>query len=67
MKRRGAPHAQIPDKLSLIYTPWAEKLANYRLPLSRREMSKRSKPIYQENMANAVLVANEGKEWGQWA
>lgn len=67
LKRRGAPHAQIPDRLSLIYTPWPEKLKNYRLPLTRRQASKRSKAIWQENIDNAVLVANEGKEWGQWA
>jgi hypothetical protein len=67
LRRRGAPHAQIPDRLTLIYTPWPEKLRNYRLPLSRKQMSKRSKAIYQENMEAGVLVANEGKEWGQWA
>jgi hypothetical protein len=67
LRRRGAPHAQIPDRLILIYTPWPEKLRNYRLPLSRKQMSKRSKAIYQENMEAGVLVANEGKEWGQWA
>lgn len=65
--RRGAPRAQVPDQLWLIPTPWPEKLKNYRLPLSRGEMSKRAKAVYHENIDNAILVANEGQEWGQWA
>jgi hypothetical protein len=52
--------------LSAIYTPDTEKTKNYRLPLSKREMAKRMAPIYHENMEKYTLVANEGKEWGQW-
>ena len=66
LKRRGALHAQIPDLLSLIPTPWSEKTKNYRLPLSRQQMSKLSKAIYQGNMREGVLVANAGREWAQW-
>ena len=66
LHRRGAPHAEIPALLSLIPTPWDEKLKNYRLPLSRSQARKRSKPIYLQNIEEGVLVANEGKEWGSW-
>jgi len=66
LHRRGAPHVEIPDLLSLIYTPWDKKLKNYRLPLSRNQMRKHSKSIYLQNIEEGILVANEGKEWGQW-
>ena len=63
LKRRGASHCEIPARLLNRPTPWPDKIKNYRLPLSRREMSKLSKAIYQENIDAGVLVANEGKEW----
>ena len=66
LKRRGASHAQVLDRLALIPTSWPEKLKNYRLPLSRREMGKRAKAIYYENIDRGVLVANWEQEWGQW-
>lgn len=64
--RRDIKRIQIPDKLDLIYTPWDKKLVNYRGNLSRRQMGKISKAIYEENIANKILIANEGKEWGKW-
>ena len=64
--RRGASHAQIPDLLSLIPTPWHEKLRNYRMSLSRQQMSKLSKATYQQNMREGILVANAGTEWARW-
>ena len=64
LKRRGKPHTQIPDRLSLIYTPWSEKLLNYRGNPSRKKVSRLSMAIYTENCEREVLVANEGKRWG---
>lgn len=66
LHRRGAPHMQLPDRLTLLPTPWPKKLENYRGNLGRRQMGKRSKAIYAENNERGVLVANEGKEWGSW-
>lgn len=51
---------------SVIHTPDEEKIKNYRLPLSKRDMAKAMSQIYHENMKNNVMVANEGKEWGKW-
>ena len=65
--RRGVRAATVPDAgLSLIYTPWPKKLANYRPGVGRREMHKRSLKLYEQNVARGVLVANEGREWGAW-
>lgn len=68
LQRRGARAATIPDDgLSLVYTPWGKKLANYMPGVGRREMHERSQDLYEENCARGVLVANEGREWGAWA
>ena len=53
------------DLLSVIPTPNKEKAKNYRLPISKREMSQRMKPILEENIRKRILVANEGVSWGQ--
>jgi len=67
LERRGGKTARLPaGLLRLIPTPKEDKLKNYRLPLSRREVKKLSTPIYEENIRNGVLVANVGKEWGKW-
>jgi len=66
LRRRGAAHTRIPDLLELIYTPWSMKLANYRGSPSRREVGKRSKKIYLENIDRGVLVANTETGWGKW-
>lgn len=66
LERRGKPHAQVPDALELIYTPWEKKLANYRIR-SRNAARRANKPVYEQNMRDGVLVANAGKEWGAWA
>jgi len=64
--RRGASHTQMPDLLSLIPTPWADKLINYRGNPSRSQVSKYSKAIYQSNIDSGVLVVNQDKGWGLW-
>lgn len=67
LERRGGKTARLPaGLLRLIPTPKEEKLKNYRLKLSRKEVKKLSTPIYEENIKNEVLVANVGKGWGKW-
>lgn len=59
LERRKVPTKYISSEyFSLIYTDNEKKTANYRLKISKREMSKLMKPIYEENIKNAVLVAN---------
>jgi len=64
--RRGAQHSILPGKkFYAITTPDAEKIKNYREPLSKAEMDKRGKVFYWQNIAEGVMVANlEG--WGAW-
>lgn len=67
MERRAGNYTTLSSSLwTNIPTPREEKLKNYRLVLSRREVGRRSRMIWMENIENAVLVANEGKEWGMW-
>jgi GT2 family glycosyltransferase len=67
LARRGLSVYTLP----LIYapgiaTPNIDKVKNYRLPLTKHRMKVMMAPIYQENIANNILIANEGKEWGVW-
>lgn len=64
--RRGATEAtyDLDAMLNLIRTPWDQKLANYRVPLSRADAHAYACAIYDENIRNEVLVANDGIEWG---
>jgi glycosyltransferase involved in cell wall biosynthesis len=65
--RRGMQCWTLPHSfVTGIPTPNAEKIKNYRLPISKHEMSELMTPIYMENIKNNVMVANEGKEWGSW-
>lgn len=67
LQRRGEKFGLMPDKLVYtLRTGNAAKVKNYRLDLTKREMMQRGSRIRAENNANAVLIANEGKEWGQW-
>jgi GT2 family glycosyltransferase len=67
LRRRGGKFGLVPDGLvSVIRTSNKDKVKNYRLNLSKREMSRRNHKILDENNANGVLVANESKEWGSW-
>ncbi len=66
MMRRGLKFGEVPRGLMhVIETPNEEKVKNYRLELSKREMSHRMHLIYDENKANNVLTANPGG-WGKW-
>lgn len=65
--RRGSKHGTLPDHIiDGIDTPKKKKSGNYRLQLNWHEMAELMYVHYRENNANQSLVANEGKEWGQW-
>lgn len=51
--------------MELIRTGWSQKLKNYRLVLSREEARSRASALYDENIRNNVLIANEGHRWGE--
>lgn len=66
--RRGGKTAYLPSQyVHVIQTPDEVKVQGYRLPISKREMSRRMARIYEENnKVNEILVANEGVPWGRW-
>lgn len=71
-RRNGKPLLFPNDLIGEIYTPNDEKLKNldnttyeHRYML-KKEMADRMKIIYNENIVNKVLVANEGKDWSKW-
>lgn len=49
----------------VIHTPDSVKEMNYRLLISKEEMSARMRPIFDENVSSGVLIANPNG-WGQW-
>ena len=66
LTRRGSQFGLLPSGLlHVIETPNDEKVKNYRLPLSKRQMHQQMRDIYTENNQAQMMVANEGKEWGQ--
>jgi hypothetical protein len=67
LRRRHVPQSYyyLDDMLRLQLTSKNKKVRNYRLPLSLQEMGRINKDIIDENDRLGVLVANEGKEWGQ--
>jgi predicted glycosyltransferase involved in capsule biosynthesis len=66
LQRRGKKFAHSPLGLvEAIYTPKAEKYRNIRSGHSRRWVETYSKSIYEENIANEVLVTNKDG-WGKW-
>lgn len=68
LQRRGEKFGLIPSGLMrVIPTSNEDKIKNFRLKLSKQEMYKLMRPIYEENATNYVLVANAGKPWGQWS
>jgi hypothetical protein len=67
MRRRGEKFGELSYKyIHDIPTPNEEKVKNYRLDIGKRGMADAMHPILEENIANNVMVANAGKEWGQW-
>ena len=66
LKRRGKKFESAPlGLIRFIYTPKPEKYKNLRSGMTRRQIEKYSKAIYEENIAKEVLVANKGG-WGKW-
>ena len=66
LQRRGGKFVSFPlGIITDIRTPNSEKVKNYRLALSKGQMSQRMKPIHEENIRDCVMVANEGAEWGE--
>lgn len=67
LRRRGGKFGLVPDGMvDTIITPNSQKLKNYRVRISKREMILHNKAIRDQNNAEGVLVANEGREWGAW-
>lgn len=65
--RRGGRVEVLPKSIfDRILTPDTEKVKNYRLDISKKEMSRRMRPIYEENVVNHVLIANTETGWGKW-
>jgi len=67
LRRRGAPFALLPDDLVYtLKTSNEDKVSNYRLNLTKREMMERGAQIRAENAAAGLMVANEYRLWGAW-
>ena len=65
LKRRNAQFGLLPDDLVFtLKTPNADKVSNYRLSLTKREMMERGTVIRQRNNAAGLLIANVGRLWG---
>jgi hypothetical protein len=67
LRRRGLEYATIDNHklITNLETPDEEKVKNYRLPLSKREMRKRMGRIYEENEVLGQMKAN-ADGWGRW-
>jgi len=64
--RRGGKVGIVPPPVEVVRTPWEKKMRHYRGHPGRAEMHQETLRIYEENQRYGVLVANEGREWGQW-
>jgi hypothetical protein len=59
------PHSIPHNLITIIPTPNEIKSQGYRLPIGKREMSKRGHLVFEENNRDGVIAANpEG--WGEW-
>jgi hypothetical protein len=68
LTRRGSQFGLMPDgAVRTVRTRNRDKVRNFRLKLSKREMILQNKAILRENNAARVLVANQGRKWGQWS
>lgn len=67
MTRRGLKTTILPKGLfEMIYTPDSKRVLNYRLKISKYEMSAMGAPFFEESEREQTLVANVGREWGKW-
>lgn len=65
--RRKGKFCQLPGGLmNVVPTSQEDKVKNFRINLSKREMSRLMHAIYIDNCHNNVMVANKGKDWGSW-
>lgn len=65
LRRRGLERWSFPDgTVAQMRTPNKQKVAHYRLPLTKTDMHERGMAIWRENMTQGLLVANEGRLWG---
>lgn len=68
LRRRGGKMAIIPAGLmGSFHTPDETKTENMRIKADKHTLSELMRPIYIENKANGVTVANQGREWGAWS
>ena len=66
LRRRGEKNARVPIRLTtVIRTPKSKKYKDLQPDLSKKEMDEYSRAVYDENIANKVLVANKAG-WGSW-
>ena len=68
LNRRGAKCGVFKTKgrLRVLRTSEEEKLKNYHSKLTKEQMMERNTAIRKQNARDNVLVANQGKAWGQW-
>lgn len=65
-ERRRLLRQTLPSKsYRILRTPNQEKVTNYRLPLTKKEMGDRMWEIFKENRKVGLLKANPGG-WGSW-
>lgn len=65
LERRGVSTAYYEPYLAMIRTTNDQKVANYRLKLTKTEMMAHGDLVYRANVAAGQLVANEGVPWGE--
>jgi len=66
LKHGGFKRGVIPGNLRKItYTYNKDKIKNYRGNLTKKEMMVLNADIRHENEKKNILIANQGKEWGQ--
>jgi len=67
LRRRRLPEGYYcgEDWLTMTRTYNADKVRNYRLPLTKTAMMMAGSAIFKENREQGVLVANEGLDWGK--
>ena len=67
LARRRVKSARYPEELiGMFRTIESERTKNYRIKMSKREMSGLMRQYYFQNNENQVTVANQYLEWGSW-
>lgn len=65
LARYGSKKATITNMIGNNFTPDAVKVANYRIKVTKHEMSKMMRPIFDENVKNDVVRVNPDG-WAKW-